>query len=192
MTTDHDPTLDPHLGRALRQAMNSYADSAPAPAFDAPAILRRTRRRRGLLATAASAAAVAVVATGAFLLQSPPSGPRTPLTPAAPVSPPVGSGTPSPSLGSGTPSPVSSPGYGEPSPGPTPSPDAARITVPDVVGLSQASAEQALAAAGLRVETHLFTDWKVPAGSVINTQPAAGALLPPDATVTVFVSKGRP
>lgn len=49
-----------------------------------------------------------------------------------------------------------------------------------------------LAAVGLHVETHLFTDWKVPAGSAINTEPGAGAVVAPNASVTLFLSKGKP
>jgi serine/threonine-protein kinase len=66
------------------------------------------------------------------------------------------------------------------------------VTVPDLVGTGRAQAEAELAAAGLRLELHLFTDWHMPAGTVISSQPAAGTAVPPGTTVQLFVSTGRP
>ncbi|MGV9267102.1 PASTA domain-containing protein [Kitasatospora sp. NPDC003701] len=203
MTTD-----DPDLGRALRHAMDSYTDTATAPAFDAPAILRRTRRRRGLLAGAACAAAVAAIATGALLLPSPapappasvapgptaPTGTPTAPRPSAPQpTPPRPTGTATPATdpaATGTATPVT--GFGQPSAAPIVPPGTATTIVPNVTGLTRAAAEQTLTTAGFRVEIHLFTDWKVPGGSVIAVAPLAGTALAPDSVVTLFVSKGKP
>ncbi|MFD3583951.1 hypothetical protein [Streptomyces sp. NPDC058683] len=44
----------------LMNAMNQYADSAEAPGFDGPKIVRRTRRRRAVGIAAVSAALIAV------------------------------------------------------------------------------------------------------------------------------------
>ncbi|MEU9447745.1 hypothetical protein [Streptomyces sp. NPDC048277] len=48
-----------HFEKELMTAMNNYADSTDAPVFDAPGIVRRTRRRR--------AAGIAAVATALIL-----------------------------------------------------------------------------------------------------------------------------
>ncbi|MFJ9953053.1 PASTA domain-containing protein [Kitasatospora sp. NPDC091207] len=198
MTTD-----DPDLGRALRHAMDSYADTATAPAFDAPAIVRRTRRRRGLLAGAACAAAVAAIATGVLLLPSPATAPPASVAPAptAPTSTPTAP-RPSAPQPSGPATPAADPaqtrtappatGSGQPSAAPSVPPGTATTIVPNVTGLARAAAEQTLTTAGFRVEIHLFTDWKVPSGSVIAVGPLAGTALPPDSVVTLFVSKGKP
>ena len=50
----------------LMNAMNNYADSADTPAFDAPGIVRRTRRRR-TAGIAAVAAALVLAGTGTAL-----------------------------------------------------------------------------------------------------------------------------
>lgn len=65
----------------LMNAMNQYADSAEAPEFDAPRILRRTRRRR-TLGVAAVAAALIAVGTGTALATSSTGGGNS-STPAA-------------------------------------------------------------------------------------------------------------
>ncbi|TQF07432.1 PASTA domain-containing protein [Kitasatospora acidiphila] len=70
---------------------------------------------------------------------------------------------------------------------------AGSVVVPAVIGQSEATARQVLAAAGLQVGTvHDFTDWHTAAGLVISTQPAAGASVPGGTVVNLFVSKGKP
>jgi len=65
------------------------------------------------------------------------------------------------------------------------------VAVPDVVGLDEASAEAAIAAAGLEVSTVTETcDDVVPAGSVISQDPAGGASVAPGTAVNLVVSTG--
>jgi len=65
------------------------------------------------------------------------------------------------------------------------------VTVPDVVGQDQASAEAAIAAAGLVVgEITVQCSDTVPAGSVISQNPAGGASVAPGSTVDLVVSTG--
>ncbi|WP_405869634.1 hypothetical protein [Streptomyces sp. NBC_00005] len=65
----------------LMNAMNSYADSADSPEFDAPAMVRRTRRRRAV-GIAAVATAI-VVAGGGTALASMTGGTHQGARPAA-------------------------------------------------------------------------------------------------------------
>lgn len=67
----------------------------------------------------------------------------------------------------------------------------APVTVPDVVGATQAAAESALGSAGLAtgVVTTQF-DISVPAGSVISQAPSAGTLVSSGSTVDLIVSDG--
>ncbi|MGK4580104.1 PASTA domain-containing protein [Kitasatospora sp. HPMI-4] len=245
-TQDHD------FREALIQAMDNFAHDAHPPTFDGTAILRRTRRRRGLLAVAGSAVAVVLAAGTAFALNGsgePPArqsaaasaGTATPTpvasgTPTAcdtPVPVPAGTspcGTPVP-VPSGTPTacdtpapvPAGTPPCGTPVPVPSvaptagggpapvpsgtpaavatpspgvdtrPGPGKASVTVPTVLGKSQAQAQELLTEAGLRI-AHIqnFTDWKIPAGAVISVEPAAGAVVAPGTAVVLFVSKGKP
>ncbi|MFJ2577420.1 PASTA domain-containing protein [Kitasatospora aureofaciens] len=200
------PPPDPDFEKELVSAMTSFADHVPAPVIDAAGIRRRTARRRAVLTGVVAAAAVAAIGTGGALLAASPSpGPAS-----GPASGPAGgvpaahapatSGTPSPVA----PSPVASspaPGEGTPSGTPgegTPSPvaplvgDGAPVAVPSVAGLTRVAAVKQLDAAGLHCEVHEFTDWNVPAGTVINAEPRAGATVPTGSTVELFVSKGRP
>ncbi|WP_411142979.1 PASTA domain-containing protein [Streptomyces sp. x-80] len=172
------PGPGPDFGKALMQAMDHFANDAPAPVLDGTAILRRTRRRRGLLAAAASAAAIALTAGTAFALHSadrpadriPAAAPGTTTTPAAGDS-----------------------HHGSPSRAPDTTAGPGRATVPALLGLPRAAAEKALAKAGLRVGTvHDFTDWRTPAGAVISTEPRPGTVVSPDTAIDLFVSKGKP
>ncbi|MFJ7246074.1 PASTA domain-containing protein [Kitasatospora sp. NPDC098652] len=184
--------------------MTAFADDAPAPVIDAVGI-RRAVRRRTVLTGAAAVAAVAVIATGAALLvpgstgggdrpsgtgpapavqsapaSASPSGPASvsaSASPSAPVSAPVGG----PTATEGAPSPAAPPASG-----------ASTVTVPPLTGLSRDAATRLLDAAGLRYEVHELTDWKVPAGSVVNSEPQAGRTVAANETVQLFISKGRP
>ena len=66
-----------------------------------------------------------------------------------------------------------------------------QVDVPAVIGLSQAAAQDKLAAAGLSVAfaNDVFSE-KVPVGNVISTTPAAAASVAADSTVTLALSKG--
>ncbi|MFE6052237.1 PASTA domain-containing protein [Kitasatospora sp. NPDC056446] len=196
-----DPAFDPAFDKEFLAAMTAFADDAPAPVIDAAGI-RSTVRRRTLLTGAAAVAAVAAIVTGAALLVPGPTGggDRPAGTGPAPAvqSAPAPSG-PSPLPSASTSAPVSPPPVpgtaateGTPSPAAPPASGAATVTVPSVVGLSRDAATRLLDTAGLRYEVHEFTDWKVSAGSVINSEPRAGRPAAANTTVQLFVSKGRP
>ncbi|MFE4973134.1 PASTA domain-containing protein [Kitasatospora sp. NPDC056651] len=184
------PDPDPAFDKELLAAMTAFADNTTTPVIDAAGI-RRTVRRRTALTGAAAVAAVAAIATGAALLLpgSPSGGDR-----------PAGTG-PAPAVQSAPPSPAppsaSAPGLapsateGTPSPAAPPAPGTT-VTVPPVAGLSRDAATRLLDAAGLRYEIHELTDWKVPVGSVVNSEPQAGRTTAANTAVQLFVSKGRP
>jgi serine/threonine-protein kinase len=71
---------------------------------------------------------------------------------------------------------------------------AERFTVPSVAGRGYDQAQQAFAALPVRLNRQDAADGtgKIPAGSVIRTDPAAGSKVRRDATVTVYVSTGPP
>ncbi len=63
--------------------------------------------------------------------------------------------------------------------------------VPDLVGLTEAAAQTAIAAAGLTVGTGTASNSAtVPAGTVISQSPVAGSNVPPGSAVTLVVSLG--
>ena len=62
--------------------------------------------------------------------------------------------------------------------------------VPDVAGLTQAQAVAALEAAGFVVSVTTARSSTIPAGSVIEQQPAAGSEAAPGSTVLITVSSG--
>jgi len=64
------------------------------------------------------------------------------------------------------------------------------ISMPSVVGQAQGTAEQQLQNDGLTVAVTQEFDGAVPAGQVISTDPAAGASVRKDSTVTLEVSRG--
>lgn len=82
--------------------------------------------------------------------------------------------------------------FGTPTPPPMQPTDGVQVSVPPLANLAKDAAIRALETAELRYEVHEFTDWNVPAGSVINSEPQAGRTAPAHSTVQVFVSKGRP
>ena len=67
-----------------------------------------------------------------------------------------------------------------------------RVTVPDVVGETQAVAERAIMNAGLEVESVPESDSDAPAGQVLRTQPAVGTEVSEGRRITLVVSSGRP
>ncbi len=68
---------------------------------------------------------------------------------------------------------------------------AATVTVPNAVGLAQASAEAAISSAGLTVGTVTTQNSAtVPAGNVISQNPAAGTSVAPGSAVDLVVSSG--
>ncbi|MDN3352523.1 penicillin-binding protein [Actinomadura sp. DC4] len=68
-----------------------------------------------------------------------------------------------------------------------------RVQVPNVVGLSVSAARSRLAAAGFDVNTggSVASD-TYPRGTVARTSPGGGSRVEPGATVTIYVSRGRP
>src|SRR5262249_31781662 len=67
---------------------------------------------------------------------------------------------------------------------------AAPVTVPNVIGLDQVEATQQLSQAGFDVQKTNQASATVPAGSVISTNPNAGARAAKGSNVTIFVSTG--
>jgi beta-lactam-binding protein with PASTA domain len=66
-------------------------------------------------------------------------------------------------------------------------------TVPNVVGLTQSSAQTALIAAGLTVGTvTMVNSESVPSGTVINQTPVAGIKVTPGSSVALVISSGPP
>jgi hypothetical protein len=66
------------------------------------------------------------------------------------------------------------------------------VTVPDVVGLSQAAADTALEAEGLDTGTVASVCSAATAGNVVSQAPPAGALVDAGTTVNLSVSSGTP
>jgi beta-lactam-binding protein with PASTA domain/predicted Ser/Thr protein kinase len=67
------------------------------------------------------------------------------------------------------------------------------VAVPGVIGEPLKNAENLIKQAGLKVGTlHQQTSTAIPQGSVLNTSPSAGALVPPGTSVEIFVSSGKP
>ncbi len=64
-----------------------------------------------------------------------------------------------------------------------------RVSTPDVAGLTELRAEQAILAAGLRVNTVYRENTSVSVGDVITQDPAAGSQVQEDSLVTIFVSR---
>ncbi len=75
----------------------------------------------------------------------------------------------------------------------TGNPPPGTVTVPSVVGLTQAAATTALTGAGLAVGTvALSSSTTVPVGNVISQDPLAGASVAPGSAVALVVSTGNP
>src|SRR4051794_1126373 len=69
---------------------------------------------------------------------------------------------------------------------------AAKVDVPNVIGLDQATAANQLGAKGFAVATTQEANQSVEAGKVIRTDPVPGAPLDKGQTVTIVVSTGKP
>jgi serine/threonine-protein kinase len=67
-----------------------------------------------------------------------------------------------------------------------------RFTVPDVHGMTETAARDALATIPVKITETSQNDDSVPKGSVIATQPAGGTPVKREAAVTVVVSNGPP
>ncbi|MFE7526653.1 PASTA domain-containing protein [Kitasatospora sp. NPDC057542] len=194
-TGHHGPLPGPDFREALIQAMDDFANDAHPPAFDGPAILHRTRRRRALAAVTASAAAIALTAGTAFALHDSdrPTRHNTAAAPGLSATASAVPNTPSPAPGTTTAASPGAPmGSGTPSPGP-PVPGNASVTIPPVLGMTQDQAEKTIIEAGLKIgRIQNFTDWNTPAGAVINTEPRPGTTVTSDTAVILFISKGKP
>lgn len=66
-----------------------------------------------------------------------------------------------------------------------------QVTVPAVVGTSQADAEQALEAAGFKTKVERAYSDTVPEGAVISSSPEQGRSVSKGRTITLTVSRGR-
>ncbi|VAV96757.1 Serine/threonine protein kinase PrkC, regulator of stationary phase, partial [hydrothermal vent metagenome] len=69
-------------------------------------------------------------------------------------------------------------------------PPAGGVTVPDVIGQTEADANATITGAGLVAATTEAADDTVPAGNVISQDPAAGATADAGSTVSIVVSTG--
>ncbi|MFC3300840.1 Stk1 family PASTA domain-containing Ser/Thr kinase [Arthrobacter agilis] len=69
-------------------------------------------------------------------------------------------------------------------------PEVASVTAPEVVGLSEAEAEDAIEDTGLTASSDEAFNATVDAGNVISSDPAGGASVAPDSRVTITVSRG--
>ena len=67
---------------------------------------------------------------------------------------------------------------------------APQVAVPAVMGQDQVAAANTVTAAGLQPQIVPMNSDTVPAGKVINTNPAAGTMVPRGSTVQLFVSTG--
>ncbi|MFE0458546.1 hypothetical protein ACFW1A_04685 [Kitasatospora sp. NPDC058965] len=200
--TSHQLGTDDDFGKALVQSMEDFARSAPAPAFDSAAIVRRTRRRRGVLALTGSAAALAAVVTVTLVL-APSSKPAAATAPAASPAGPAGPD------GAVLPTVLNRCTI-RTLPAPTPSTEpltdpAKTAIVPDLAGLDRTAAKAALASAGLQISYTDVSersaknfygtafarlagpDGTVPTGTVLGTFPPAGCRLAPHDFVSAEV-----
>jgi len=206
---DYDLTLwivgDPEVVNRVQ----SVAYTLPAPLPSAPVTGRSAQRlfcyrQAGALSFqdffvigGAFATATAVVDLGdgrPFQLSAQPGSSRPPACPvrrAAQVRPPSPAPVPVPvpvPIPAPTPSPTPAP---VPTPGPTTSTaPAPTVTVPDVVGVSETSAKEKLAAAGFDVQVETMTDPTAKPGTVLTQSPEGGGKAPEGSTVTIVVAQG--
>jgi molecular chaperone DnaK len=211
--------LDPHPEHTI--ALGAALSTAPAPAAIAAAPVRpptpsvldlfetegdvpqpdepapvRPRRPNAVVSwlasvprrTAVVAGVVAALAVSGLsvVLAAYASDDQTPPTPSASIpSIVIVSESPSPSPSSPEPSSSSA------SSGP-PNRTVQRVRVPDLRGLSESNARQQLERLGLRARTVKETNNNRTAGTVIRTDPTAGFLANPGATVVLFVAQQGP
>lgn len=79
-----------------------------------------------------------------------------------------------------------------PSPSDSPSPSVASVPVPPVSGVSVADAEALLTGSGLKFEIQKRVTDTQPPDTVIDCQPAVGALVAPGSTVILIVAEAPP
>ncbi|MFI9275769.1 PASTA domain-containing protein [Kitasatospora sp. NPDC052896] len=181
-TGSQGPNSNSDFGKALIQAMDDFAHSTTAPTFDPEGMVRRARRRRGMLALASSGAVIAATAVlvvafttsperghaTAVAASTPPAAQRARASSPTRLDPPCAAGWPTDYV-----APQNS------------------VAVPNVTGLDQPHATAALTAAGLRVAlVHLDEglDGPAPTGAVVCTSPIAGTRVAPGESVSIFVA----
>ena len=178
----HDAdSVDSDFEQALRAAVRHFADQAPVSVIGGAAIRRTSRRRSAFRAVGAAAAALVVVGGAAFTVSQTAGGKPTTGAAAAPVA--GCAAVPSaaaPTATSGNATPVAPPS------------GSGTVRMPNLIGLSQATAVDALTALGLHCELVFHTDWTVPAGKVIDLDARPGQQVPAGSTRMLFISKGRP
>ena len=166
---------------ALRAAVRHFADQAPVPVIGGAAIHRASRRRSAVRAVGATAAVLVVVCGAAFTVSQTAGGKPTTGAAAAPVA--GCAAVPSaaaPTATSGNATPVARPS------------GSGTVRMPNLIRLSQATAVGTLTALGLHCELVYHTDWKIPAGKVIDVDARPGQQVPAGSTRMLFISKGRP
>jgi hypothetical protein len=155
----------------LTQAMEDFANRPQSPRYDGDGILRRTRRRRTLLAVTASGA-VALTCAGVTLALHPLG--HSPAAATAAVAdhrrPPASASAAATATATAA---------------------AHRVTVPSAIGQTENIAVRELNAAGLSVGTvrSARSDTVAP-GLVIAESPGLGTLVPAGARVALTVSQG--
>ncbi|MFJ5880339.1 PASTA domain-containing protein [Kitasatospora cineracea] len=176
---------EPGFDEELRAALVAFADGPAVPVVDAAAIERtvgRGRVRRGLLGGASVAGVAVLAVTGFFALRPGPA----PLSPAA--VPTGGVCVPAPTA-AGSPE---AGGSADPTPGAVARPDSG-VVLPELQGLTLDQADGLLRGLGLRCTVVWHTDWRVPAGQVMGSDPRSDrGPVAPDSTVQLFVSRGKP
>jgi PASTA domain len=139
---------------------------------------------------------LAMLGTGLWLIFNRPGGPSTPAPGLPPA--PTPSAVPTPTA---TASPTgtatatgTAPTTGAPAPPPPPTTTAAtaRVSVPDLVGASEASAEQQLTAMGLTYTVARRTTSGAQPGTVIGTEPGPGAVVDKGSQVLLIVAAAPP
>jgi hypothetical protein len=144
------------------------------------------KRRGPILLAAAIGLALLVttgfVANGGTTDNGPAPTPTTTPSP-GPADPPEDG----PGGGSELPEPAPTP-----EPEPEPEPEPATVEVPELSGITRAGAEQILTDYGIKARIRYRSTDQYPAGTVISQSPKAGALVPPDTTVSLVVAKTPP
>ncbi|MFF2043137.1 PASTA domain-containing protein [Kitasatospora sp. NPDC058170] len=210
---DQDDRADRRPSRndqgAVRRPRIPAAGRRPAPGHhpEQGPQYRLPPRRRGCGPSAVIAVVIAVLAAAVLVFavgrsRSGPAAQGSPTTP-APTASPAPPPSPSPSASvPRSPSPSGSTRPRSPSPTrPSPSrsaspsasvsPSAKPVTVPDLVGLDQASAEQRLYDLGFAADGDYVDSGGVPELQIIGTDPKAGTRVAPGSTVFLRISNGR-
>jgi eukaryotic-like serine/threonine-protein kinase len=174
------------LPAPLTEVLGRYTQPVPAAASGPADRSRRSRRRLGwvlggaalvcALIAAGTAAAVTLRSSGARNNAAPPHSAAAKHAPRS-ASPTAGASSPT------TASPTAAPSTGQPSQSPTPQNTAtsavATAIVPSVIGMSQASANSALHAAGIKTYSWTYGCYGSPnISDVFRQSPDAGARVP--------------